>query len=53
LQLAAEGTHDDEIYNNEQEISEITSQISSIRENIKSLEEEQAFIYKKITERSK
>ena len=53
LQLAPDGTHDDDLYQTEQDIKDIQNQISNIRENIKSHEEEQGFIHKKITQRSK
>lgn len=53
LELLPEGTHDDEIYQTEQEIKDIQNQIGVIRETIKSFEEEQSFIHNKITQRSK
>ena len=40
LELLPEGTHDDEIYQTEQEIKDIQNQIGVIRETIKSFEEE-------------
>ena len=41
------------MYQTQQEIQDIENQIGAIRENIRSLEEEQGFVHAKITDRSK
>ena len=53
LEMAEEGTQDDEIFETEQEIQEISHQMESIQDHIDSLEEKQSFYAGKITELSK